>query len=66
MKIKFKEEHDFSIDLWKAEHTELINIITTKIVEPYINQERTIQHASRIETFKRHFTDLTFLRTLCI
>ena len=27
MKIKFKEEHDFSIDLWKAEHTELIQII---------------------------------------
>ena len=59
MKIKFKEEHDFSIDLWKAEHTELINIITTKIVEPYINQERTIQHASRIEAFKNHFTDLS-------
>lgn len=57
MKIKFKEEHDFSIDLWKAEHSELIQTITQKIVEPYLAQERTISHASRIDALRKHFTD---------
>lgn len=59
MKIKFKEEHDFSIEIWKAEHSKLIDVITSKVIEPYINMPRTITHAARIDVFKTYHKDLS-------